>query len=162
DQLPGPHRGLPPGPLTNLGLEVLDRLRPWVRVQVSLPAAWADLARRQLQRPATALDLVPQELEAGRDGDDPRLLDVEPHAQRLQYIGGLGPHPARFRPSVTRDHPIVSVARQPKTATTHLAVKRTQQDVTQQGGNDPTLRSPLLSREALALGPDAGLEHTLN
>src|SRR5512143_1102602 len=57
---------------------------------------------------------------------------------------------------------IVSVACQPKTSAAHLAVKRSQQDVTQQGGNDPALRCTLLGREALALGQDAGLEHALD
>src|SRR3954471_21202780 len=162
DQFPGADRGLPPGPLTDLVLEVLDRLLPRVRVEVPMTEAGTDLARGQPQGPAPALDLVPQELEAGRDVDDPRLLDVERHAQRLQDPGGLGQHPARFRPSVTRDHPIVSVPRQPKTSAAHLAVKRSQEDVTQQGGNDPALRGTRLGREALALGLDAGLEHALD
>src|SRR3954447_3565663 len=76
DQLPGADRGLPPGPPTDLVLEVLDRLLPRVRVEVPMTAACTDLARGQLQGPAPALDRVPQELETGRDVDDSRLLDV--------------------------------------------------------------------------------------
>src|SRR3954471_9576648 len=111
DQLPGTHRGLAPGPLTDLVLEVLDRLLPGIRVEVPVSDTATNLARGQLQGPTTALDLVPQELEPDRDVHDPRLLDVERHAQRLQDLGGLGQHPARLRPRVTRDHPIVSIAR---------------------------------------------------
>src|SRR6516165_5226093 len=94
--------------------------------------ARTDLARGQLQGSAAALDLVAQELEAGRDVDDPRLLDVEHYAQRFQDPGGLGQHSARFRPSVTCNHPIVGIPRQPKTSATYLTIKRSQKDVTQQ------------------------------
>src|SRR3954453_17259470 len=85
---------------------------------------------------------------------------------RSRWFGACLRRPApRGLPSSRTDiawRTIVSIARQPKTSATHLAVKRSQKDVTQQGGNDPTLRGTLLGREALDLGQDAGLEHALD
>src|SRR5262249_53391818 len=80
DQLAGDYRSFKPGTLPNLILEMLNRLFPRVCVQVALTAPCTDLARCQLHRPATSLDLVPQKFEAGRDVYDSRLFDVERHS----------------------------------------------------------------------------------
>ena len=143
DQFPGVDRSLPPGPLTNLVLEVLDRLLPGIRVEVARTEPATDLAGGQPQRPAAPLDLVPEKLEAVRDVDDPRLLDVELSRPSVfqDPVASASTRP-RFRPSVAGDHPIVSIPRQPIASATHLPIKRRQKDVTQQGRNDPALRCP--------------------
>src|SRR5262245_14398788 len=54
---------------------------------------------------------------------------------------------------------IVGIPRQSIASATHLPVKRSQQDVTEQGGNNSSLGCPLLGRKALTLGQYPGFEH---
>src|SRR6516164_2029749 len=133
-QLRGGYRGLTPGTLPDLVLEVLDRPLPGIGVEVARTDAATDLAGRQPQRPRSPLDLVPQELEADLHVDDTRLVRVQRHAQRLQEGCGLGQRTLRFRPCVAGDHPVVSIPRQPIASATHLPIERSQKDVTEQGG----------------------------
>ena len=52
--------GALPGPLTDLVLEVLDRLLPRIRVEVPVSDAATNLARGQLQGPRPRLILYPR------------------------------------------------------------------------------------------------------
>src|SRR6516165_10710481 len=144
-QVRSAYRSLAPGTLTNLRLEVLDRLRPGIGVEAARADATTDLVGRPPQGPGSPLDLVPQELEAALHVDDARLVRVQRHAQRLQEGGGLGQRTLRFRPCVAGDHPVVRIPRQPIASATHLPIKRSQKDVTEQGGNNSPLWCPLLS-----------------
>src|SRR5262245_3761279 len=152
-------RSLAPGTLSDLLLEVLDRLLPGIGIESARTDTATDLAGRQPQGPRAPLDLVSQELEADLYVNDPRLVRVQRHAPRLQESCGLGQRTVRFRPCVTGDHPIVGIPRQSIASATHLPVKRSQQDVTEQGGNNSSLGCPLLGRKALTLGQYPGFEH---
>src|SRR5262245_10011717 len=153
------YRSLAPGTLSDLLLEVLDRLRSGIGIESARTDAATDLAGRQPQGPRPPLDLVSQELEADLHVNDPRLVRVQRHAQRLQKSCGLGQSTCRFRPCVTGDHPIVGRPRQPITSATHLPVKRSQKDVTEQGRDNSPLGYSLLRGEALAVGEHPRLKH---
>src|SRR5262249_31611523 len=113
DQRRNGYRSLAPGTLSDLLLEVLDRLLPGIGVECARADAATDLVGRQPQRPRSPLDLISQELEADLHVNDPRLVRVQRHAQRLQENGGLGQSTFRFGPCLAGDHPIVSIPRQP-------------------------------------------------
>src|SRR5262249_19261077 len=99
------YRCLAPGMLSDLILEVLDRLLPGIGVEVTRTETTTDLAGCQPQGPRSPLDLVSQELEADLYVNDPRLVRVQRHAQRLQESGGLRQSTLRFRTCVAGDHP---------------------------------------------------------
>src|SRR5262245_23969099 len=153
------YRSLAPGTLSDLLLEVLDRLRSGIGIESVRTDAATDLAGRQPQGPRPPLDLVSQELEADLHVNDPRLVRVQRHAQRLQKSCGLGQSTLRFRPCVAGDHPIVGIPRQPITSATHLPVKRSQKDVTEQGRDNSPLGYSLLRGEALDVGEHPRLKH---
>src|SRR5215471_4729891 len=140
------YRSLAPGTLSDLLLEVLNRLLPGIGVESARTDATTDLAGCQPQGPRATLDLVSQELEADLHVNDARLVRVQRHAQRLQESCGLRQSTLRFRTCVTGDHPIVGIPRQSIASATHLPVKRSQPDVTEQGGNNSPLGCTLLGR----------------
>src|SRR5262249_39257235 len=153
------YRSLTPGTLSDLLLEVLNRLLPGIGVESARTDATTDLAGCQPQGPRATLDLVSQKLEADLHVNDARLIGVQRHAQRLQESRGLGQRTLRFRSCVTGDHPIVGIPRQPIASATHLPIKRSQKDVTEQGRDNTPLRCPLLGRQPLTIGQDPGFEH---
>src|SRR5262249_36100499 len=89
DKFRGGYRSLAPGTLSDLLLEVLDRLLAGIGKEITLPDAATDLAGCQPQGPRAPLDLVAQKLEAESHVNDARLGRVQRHAQRLQQRGGL-------------------------------------------------------------------------
>src|ERR1700757_3487845 len=69
---------------TNLLLEVVDRFLSGISIKRSPSGTRLDLACRQVHRPASLLDLVPEKFEAMPNMHNPRLLRVNGHAQLLQ------------------------------------------------------------------------------
>ena len=73
-------RRFAPRPLANLFLEVLDRLVPRIRIELTLPCATANLVRRQLHRPTAALDFITEKFKPVLDMNDAGFLGMQGHA----------------------------------------------------------------------------------
>ena len=116
----------------HLVLEVTKRLLSRVRVQTARTKARTDPVQREPQALA-ALDLVPEELEAVQDANDPSLRRIDAHAQSLQDRRRRGQGGSRFSRRRAGDDPVVRVPRQPVPPASHFLVERRQQDIAQQG-----------------------------
>jgi hypothetical protein len=92
--------------------------------------------RREVQRATAALYLEPQKLKAMAYMDDSSLLGVQGHTQLPENPSRRTQGSFSFRFALAGDHPIVSISRQPIPFAPHLAVKRSQQDITEQRRQD--------------------------
>jgi hypothetical protein len=141
---------------------MLNRLLPRVRVEITPANAASDLMRREGQRPTASFDLVPKELKAVGEMNDTGLLLVQPHPERLQDLARLRQSMLGFRPRAARDQPIVGVPGKPIPAVTHLTVKRSQKDITQQGRNNPALWRAPFGGKSSPIRTAARFEHAAN
>src|ERR1700687_4085070 len=161
-QLRGAHRRLASRQPANLIHEASDRFLPGIRIERSRSGTTSDLARRQPQGTAAALDLVPEKLEAVPDVDDPRLLRIDRHAQRPQDPTRHRQRGACLRRGCTGDDPIIRVPREPIAPAAHLPIERRQENVAQQRRGYPALRRPALRRKEPTLAVTARCQHRLD
>ena len=63
DDLLGAHRGLAPSATAYLFLEVLDRFRAWIRIEVTLTGTATNPRARQRKTPSATLDFVSEKLK---------------------------------------------------------------------------------------------------
>src|SRR5216684_2688191 len=140
----------------------VDRLLCRIRIQIPAPRAGDDLRGRQVHRTTAALDLVSQERKALTHMHDPRLLQIEPHAQGGQDLFCASQCRFRFAPTSARHRPVVGVPRQLISMPAHLPIEWREENVAQQGRNHPTLRGALRCGKQVSLFHVAGRQHLLN
>ena len=78
----------PTSSLPNLILEMIDRLLPWIRVQVPLRGPTTDRVGCKPQLTASPLDLVSKKLESMFHMDDSSLLGMKRDTELLKNLGG--------------------------------------------------------------------------
>src|SRR5450631_3212635 len=123
-----------------------DRFLTRVSVQLPRLDTTANLARWQPKLLA-ALDLVSKKFESLPDMHDPRLLRMQLHTQLIQNPKRRGYRRARFCCRLAGCNPVVGVPRNLISLAPHLLIERRQMYVTEQGRNNPALRSPALARK---------------
>src|SRR5260370_20792831 len=109
-----------------------------------------------------ALDLVPQELKSESDVHDPCFLRIQMHSQSFQDPEGVGQCRARLRRGLAGNHPVIRVPRELVALAPHLLIKWRQKYVTEQGRDNPALRSPALGGKQLPLAVASCFEHCPN
>src|SRR5579883_207114 len=97
--------------LADLILEAADRLLRRTRVERSGFDTTFDLVVRQPHRPAAALDLVVEKIKSASNVHDPRLAQIELHAQHLQDPTRRLQRHSRLRCGWAGYHPIIRVPR---------------------------------------------------
>src|SRR5712691_10193095 len=137
-QLHGVKRDATPRLPANRLSKPVDRLLCRIRIQVPPPRAGDDLRGRQVHRTTAALDLVSQERKALTHMHDPRLLQIEPHAQSCQDLFCASQCRFRFAPTSARHRPVVGVPRQLVSMPAHLPIEWREENVAQQGRNYST------------------------
>src|SRR5262245_59596876 len=143
-------------------LEPVDRLLRRIRVQTPASRVRLDPRRRQIELTPTPPDRVAEKRDALAHMHNPRLAQIEVHAEGCEDLGRAPQCRFRFLPTPARHGPVIGISRELVASPPHLPIERCQENVAQQGRDHPTLRGALRRGKQTAMLHGASRQHPLD